>query len=84
MSESLACRARSLKSRASLDAREWAEMRDHATHTRAILGRIGAFSDMADIAAAHHERLDGGGYPLALPGAAISRLHADHHDLRLL
>ena len=56
-----------------LDDREWAEMRDHATHTRAILGRIGAFSDLADVAAAHHERLDGGGYPLGLPGAAISR-----------
>jgi HD-GYP domain-containing protein (c-di-GMP phosphodiesterase class II) len=56
-----------------LDDREWAEMRDHASHTRAILGRIGAFSDLADVAAAHHERLDGGGYPLALPGTAISR-----------
>lgn len=57
----------------SLDAREWESMRDHAMHTREILGRIGALSDMADVAAAHHERLDGKGYPLNLPGAAISR-----------
>jgi HD-GYP domain-containing protein (c-di-GMP phosphodiesterase class II) len=28
---------------------------------------------MADVAAAHHERLDGTGYPLNLPGAAIGR-----------
>ena len=62
-----------LEKPATLDEREWSEMRDHATHTRAILGRIGAFSDLADVAAAHHERLDGAGYPLALPGAAISR-----------
>jgi HD-GYP domain-containing protein (c-di-GMP phosphodiesterase class II) len=57
----------------SLDEREWEAMRDHAVHTRAILGRIGAMSDLADVAAAHHERLDGTGYPLRLPSAAISR-----------
>ena len=56
-----------------LDEREWEEMRTHTTHTRAILGRIGALSDLADVAAAHHERLDGTGYPLALPAAAIAR-----------
>ena len=56
-----------------LDDREWIEMRDHAVHTRAILGRIGALRDLADVAAAHHERLDGTGYPLGLPATAISR-----------
>lgn len=56
-----------------LDDREWVEMRGHAVHTRAILGKIGAFTDLADMAAAHHERLDGTGYPLAIPGAAISQ-----------
>lgn len=62
-----------LEKPAGLDDREWVEMREHAVHTRAILGRISAFADLADIAAAHHERLDGMGYPQALPGAAISR-----------
>lgn len=62
-----------LEKPASLDEREWEEMRHHATHTRAILGRIGALADIADVAAAHHERLDGTGYPLALPAAAIAR-----------
>lgn len=62
-----------LEKPAGLDDREWDSMRGHATHTREILGRIGAFADLADVAAAHHERLDGTGYPLALPAAAISR-----------
>ena len=43
--------------------------RSHAGDPRADRG----FGDLADVAAAHHERLDGTGYPLALPAAAISR-----------
>ena len=39
---------------AALDEREWCTMRDHASHTREILGRIGVMADMADVAAAHH------------------------------
>ncbi|MFC7537517.1 HD-GYP domain-containing protein [Sphingomonas sp. GCM10030256] len=62
-----------LEKPASLDEHEWIEMRSHAVHTRAILGRIGALADLAEVAAAHHERLDGTGYPLALSGSAISR-----------
>jgi len=62
-----------LEKPAGLDEREWVEMRSHATHTRAILGRIGALADLADVAAAHHERLDGTGYPLGISATAISR-----------
>ena len=62
-----------LEKPSGLDEREWIEMRDHAVHTRAILGRIGALEDLADVAAAHHERLDGAGYPLSLRSAAISK-----------
>jgi HD-GYP domain-containing protein (c-di-GMP phosphodiesterase class II) len=54
-----------------LDDQEWAAMRAHAGYTQAILGRIGAFADMAPIAAAHHERLDGTGYPLGLDERTI-------------
>ena len=57
----------------SLDEREWEAMRGHAGHTQAILGRIAALADIAPIAAAHHERLDGMGYPLRLGDAQISR-----------
>lgn len=54
-----------------LDEAEWVVMRDHAAQTQAILGRISAFEEMAPIAAAHHERLDGTGYPLGLRGDEI-------------
>jgi HD-GYP domain-containing protein (c-di-GMP phosphodiesterase class II) len=54
-----------------LSAGEWEAMRGHAGLTQAILGRIGAFADMAPIAAAHHERLDGKGYPLRLCDRSI-------------
>ena len=57
----------------SLDEREWESMRGHAGHTQAILGRIGALADIAPIAAAHHERLDGTGYPLRLADQQICR-----------
>ena len=58
---------------AKLAADEWSEMRDHAVHTREILGRIGVLSDLASVAAAHHERLDGAGYPLGLADLEIRR-----------
>jgi putative nucleotidyltransferase with HDIG domain len=58
---------------AALDETEWATMRDHASHTREILARIGVMADLADIAAAHHERLDGAGYPLGLTEGQIER-----------
>ncbi|WP_425033144.1 HD-GYP domain-containing protein [Pelagibacterium sp.] len=42
---------------------EWVAMRDHARLSEDILARIGAFADLAVVAGAHHERLDGKGYP---------------------
>jgi HD-GYP domain-containing protein (c-di-GMP phosphodiesterase class II) len=55
-----------------LDDAEWAQVRAHAQHTEAILSRIGAFAELAQVSAAHHERLDGAGYPRGLAGDAIS------------
>ncbi len=55
-----------------LDADEWAAMRDHAALSTSILARIGVMADMAMIAGAHHERLDGTGYPLGLDARGIS------------
>ena len=55
-----------------LDAQEWAAVQAHAMHTESILSRIEAFSELARIAGAHHERLDGTGYPRGLRAAAIS------------
>lgn len=55
-----------------LDEVEWAEVRSHAALTESILSRIGAFSELARIAGAHHERLDGGGYPRGLKSDEIA------------
>jgi putative nucleotidyltransferase with HDIG domain len=56
----------------ALDAAEWAEVRRHAELTESILSRIDAFQELARIAGAHHERLDGTGYPRGLQAADIA------------
>ena len=56
-----------------LDADEWAAMQMHAAYSEMILSRIAAFGDLAAIAGAHHERLDGKGYPRGLSGDQIVR-----------
>lgn len=54
-----------------LDAEEWAAIKMHPVHSEAILARAGAFAGIAPIAASHHERLDGKGYPYGLSGDEI-------------
>lgn len=55
-----------------LDAEEWKAVQAHAALTESILSRIDAFSELARVAGAHHERLDGGGYPKGLKAADIT------------
>jgi HD-GYP domain-containing protein (c-di-GMP phosphodiesterase class II) len=55
-----------------LDPDEWAAMKMHAAHTETILSRIAAFGELAAVAGAHHERLDGNGYPHGLKGDQIT------------
>lgn len=55
-----------------LDAEEWEAVKLHATFTETILSRIGALGELATMAGAHHERLDGGGYPRGLKADSIS------------
>ena len=45
-----------------LGKREWETVRRHPKWSMEILSRLSAFQDVAQIAAAHHERLDGSGY----------------------
>lgn len=54
-----------------LDDREWQVVRSHPWHSERILERVSAFADIAPIAGAHHERLDGKGYPYGLADDAI-------------
>ena len=53
------------------DEAEWASIRRHPVQSEAILARVAAFADIAPVAAAHHERLDGKGYPYGLSGDEI-------------
>ena len=55
-----------------LDDNEWEQVRRHAGYTEVILSRIGAFAELAKVAGAHHEKLDGTGYPHRLPEDQIS------------
>jgi HD-GYP domain-containing protein (c-di-GMP phosphodiesterase class II) len=55
----------------ALDRAEWDAVKLHAAYTETILGRITPFRELAAIAGAHHERLDGTGYPRGLSGDAI-------------
>ena len=55
-----------------LDDDEWAAMQRTPRTAEAILSRIAAFSDLARIAGAHHERLDGKGYPRGISGEQIA------------
>lgn len=56
----------------ALDREEWAQVRRHAEFTETILTRIDAFAELGRIAGAHHERLDGGGYPRGLAADRIA------------
>jgi HD-GYP domain-containing protein (c-di-GMP phosphodiesterase class II) len=55
----------------ALDRAEWDAVKEHALFTETILSRITAFRELAAIAGAHHERLDGGGYPRGLSADEI-------------
>jgi HD-GYP domain-containing protein (c-di-GMP phosphodiesterase class II) len=55
-----------------LDEAEWKAVQRHASYTEAILGRVRIFDELAVVSAAHHERLDGKGYPKGLSGADIA------------
>jgi putative nucleotidyltransferase with HDIG domain len=55
-----------------LDAAEWAAVRRHPTWTLEILQRIPAFAGLAEVAANHHEKLDGSGYGRGLAAGALT------------
>lgn len=54
-----------------LDEDEWSEVKRHPELGETILSRIAAFADLARIAATHHEKLDGTGYPRGLVAADL-------------
>ncbi|WP_022942232.1 HD-GYP domain-containing protein [Psychromonas hadalis] len=53
---------------------EFVIMKEHVVHSRKILEKTNGLSQISmDIAAQHHEKYDGNGYPLGLKGDQISR-----------
>lgn len=59
---------------AKLSAAEFDTMKTHVVQTKIILQNTPGISDIAlDVAAQHHERSDGSGYPNRLSGGEISR-----------
>jgi HD-GYP domain-containing protein (c-di-GMP phosphodiesterase class II) len=55
-----------------LTSEEFGVVKEHPALTRQILERIPSFRLMAQIAGAHHEKLDGTGYPHHLSAAELS------------
>ena len=51
---------------------EFTQMKGHVDHTRRILRLVPCFNGFADMAASHHEKLDGSGYSLGLTAAELS------------
>ena len=54
-----------------LDPEELAQMRRHPQFTGEILRRVKGFSEFAELAASHHERLDGRGYHRGISGSDL-------------
>lgn len=51
---------------------EYEAVKMHSVHTGRILSRVRVFDELAQVASAHHERLDGKGYPLGLSSEQIT------------
>lgn len=56
-----------------LTGAEWERVRMHPYFTDRVLTGVAGLEDVAVIARAHHEHLDGSGYPLGVGGAALAR-----------
>ncbi|MEO5669836.1 MAG: HD domain-containing phosphohydrolase [Ramlibacter sp.] len=55
----------------AMSDRQWEQMRLHPYHTGRILSRPEVLGRIGELAATHHERLDGSGYSKGLKGAML-------------
>lgn len=60
-----------LKKPDKLTKSEWKVMKEHTTHGYQILRAADRYSNLAEYAMTHHERIDGTGYPNGLSGNQI-------------
>jgi HD-GYP domain-containing protein (c-di-GMP phosphodiesterase class II) len=56
----------------ALTVDEWERVRLHSYHTERVLLRSGFLASLADLACAHHERVDGTGYHRRMSAAALT------------
>jgi response regulator RpfG family c-di-GMP phosphodiesterase/DNA-binding CsgD family transcriptional regulator len=56
----------------SLTADEWEQVRLHPYHTERVLSRLDSLRDVAAVAGAHHERIDGSGYHRGIHASSLS------------
>ena len=68
----LAVSNRILDKPARLTRGEYARIREHPLITERILARVPGCEHLAGMAGAHHERLDGGGYPHGLADGELT------------
>jgi putative nucleotidyltransferase with HDIG domain len=68
----LAISNRILDKPGKLTDEEFRVIQSHPVHTLHILERAPCFAALADLAANHHEKLDGSGYPRSLTAEALS------------
>jgi HD-GYP domain-containing protein (c-di-GMP phosphodiesterase class II) len=68
----LAVSSRILDKPSGLTAAEFARVKEHPLFTRWVLERVSCFEALAPLAAAHHERLDGSGYPSGLTAGDLT------------
>ena len=61
-----------LDKQGKLTPEEWAVVLEHPRVTRSILERVSSFRELAALAAEHHEKMDGSGYPLGLTASQMS------------
>jgi HD-GYP domain-containing protein (c-di-GMP phosphodiesterase class II) len=52
---------------------EFAKVKEHPVVTERILEQVPGFSELSPLASAHHERLDGSGYPRGLAAAELTK-----------
>jgi HD-GYP domain-containing protein (c-di-GMP phosphodiesterase class II) len=68
----LAVSNRILDKPGELTTAEFERVKEHPLFTQWVLERVSCFQALAPIAGAHHERLDGGGYPRGLTAADLT------------
>ena len=60
-----------LFAKSSLTDAQWEIVKQHPAHGASVIAQIEEFADIAELVHAHHERIDGRGYPLGLAGDEV-------------